>query len=1605
MKNLPPCFRGVYTTLLLMIVSNIVYAQPKAAFNANVTSGCPPLVVQFQNTSTGGATSYKWDLGNGTISTEQNPGAVYVNPGTYTITLEVSDGSSTNKHTEKGYIVVYAMPVVNFSVSSENGCMPFTPVFRDSSVAGSGEIVERLWDFGDGQISAEQNPSHLYSANDSFDVTLTVKNSFGCRSLLEKEDYIKVGGINADFSYSYANACKPPTPVTFKNLTTSPGALNYQWNFGNGATSSVADPSYTYTTSGNFNIQLIATDNSGCSDTATKVLSVGAVSAAFDLPLNKCVNAISEFKNTSSPQPVNTVWNFGDGLSANGINASHTYKTPGTYQVKMVADFGSCKDSSTQSFTVSTKPVIDFSATGALTTCNVPNTVQFNNATTGAVSYQWSFGDGNTSTEVTPNYTYTKQGTFNVKLAAFNAEGCGDSITKNGLVKMGPPVIVNFANAPFKVCAPETVKFKPVINSPEPLTSYYWDFGDGSTSAEANPSHIYNTPGSYAVTLIVKTAGGCSDTLKYVNAVIVGERPVAKLSASPLTTCAKTPVQFTDGSQGNITDWLWDFGDKSTSALQNPAHVYKDTGHFTVTLVVFSGGCTDTAKTKDLIYIKPPVARFQAAFDCSTPLVRQFKNSSIDATTWSWDFGDGNTSTDKSPQHTYTPGAYSAKLTVNNGQCQDVTTIAVRVVDEKPSFDYTTSTQSNDLCKNAIVSFTANNYTIDNIASFKWIYGDGAVSTEDKANTKASHKYSKAGKFEPYLAVKDVLGCVDTIKKSIQLNVFGPTVAFTNGPGTCINGSIKFTDASRTDGEHSITQWTWSYGDGASDTYTSNAPITHQYTVADSFDIKLSIVDAFGCKDSVTKKNAVIITNPVANFKSKDSVKCTANNIQFTDISSGIELKYKWDFGDNTQSTDKNPVHKYSQEGVYPVSLLITDKFGCTSSVNKANFVTVSNPRASFSVSSTFAACPPLLIQPDNKSADYSSLSWNFGDGVISAADTPSHNYTQGGTFNLKLTAKGYGECYDDTTIQIVLKGPSGTLSYPSVFSCSPATVKFDATLHNATSLFWDFGDGVTRPGTGNSTTYTYVDAGRYLPNLVLIDDKNCKVGIPGKDTIKVSGIKALFSDSLLSQCDSAVIRFKDSSIFTNDAAKTYDWVFGDGTSVSNTATPVHAYQKSGKYTVRMIVNSQGGCNDAYNIPLTVKVNPSPLISIQSRDTVCMNIPIDLTATNKDANAVEWNWDFGGGNLYDVQSPQYTFTNSGTHAINLIATNAFGCADTTGKDIAVLAPPAVDAGASIAICENQAATLQATGAYTYEWGTDASLSCTSCASPLAAPPSKTTYYVTGTTVAGCVTTDSVTVDVKHPADITVNASDTICIGGKVILNASGTEIYKWDPASTLSNANVANPEAAPVSTTTYTVIGSDSKSCFSDTAQVTVVVYPKPSFNIDDSAITVNIGTSKVITTTSSSDVTSWQWQPNKWLSCADCAFPTMDPRADVTYTVTATNPGGCTATDQVTVKVLCNNTNMFVPNTFSPNGDGSNDWFFPRGSSSYFNIKSMRIFNRWGQMMFERTNFKANNETAGWNGTYQNQPQPSDVYVYAMEIICDNGSVYTLKGNITLLR
>jgi len=261
------------------------------------------------------------------------------------------------------------------------------------------------------------------------------------------------------------------------------------------------------------------------------------------------------------------------------------------------------------------------------------------------------------------------------------------------------------------------------------------------------------------------------------------------------------------------------------------------------------------------------------------------------------------------------------------------------------------------------------------------------------------------------------------------------------------------------------------------------------------------------------------------------------------------------------------------------------------------------------------------------------------------------------------------------------------------------------------------------------------------------------------------------------------------------------------------------------------------------------------------------------------------------------------------------------------------------------------------------------------------------------------------VSVIEPVKITVQ-NDTLCMGENANLQVSGAKLYNWSPAVFLSDATAEAPvfHAAKDTTVTYTITGTDEKKCFTDTKNVTVKVYPIPHIEIADKQIDLNVGSSVQLMMKSSADVTQWRWSPSTFLSDPTAQNPIAKPKESITYTCVASNNGSCFARDQISINVMCNQANMFVPNTFSPNGDGMNDRFYPRGQG-VFNIKSLRIFNRWGQLVFEKNNFLPNVESDGWDGTFKGQSVPSDAYVYMIEITCDNNAVVPFKGNVTLLR
>jgi gliding motility-associated-like protein len=168
--------------------------------------------------------------------------------------------------------------------------------------------------------------------------------------------------------------------------------------------------------------------------------------------------------------------------------------------------------------------------------------------------------------------------------------------------------------------------------------------------------------------------------------------------------------------------------------------------------------------------------------------------------------------------------------------------------------------------------------------------------------------------------------------------------------------------------------------------------------------------------------------------------------------------------------------------------------------------------------------------------------------------------------------------------------------------------------------------------------------------------------------------------------------------------------------------------------------------------------------------------------------------------------------------------------------------------------------------------------------------------------------------------------------------------------------------------------------------------------------VLVQVGSTVQLKTATTGSVTTYNWTPALGLSCADCPNPVSAAKNDMTYTVTVSNEGKCIATDKIVINMVCNNETVFLPNTFSPNGDGMNDAFYPRGNGLY-NIKSFKIFNRWGQIIYDKAGMSANSPKDGWNGKFNGIDQPTDVYVYIMEVQCVNNAIFPFKGNITLLR
>jgi gliding motility-associated-like protein len=267
---------------------------------------------------------------------------------------------------------------------------------------------------------------------------------------------------------------------------------------------------------------------------------------------------------------------------------------------------------------------------------------------------------------------------------------------------------------------------------------------------------------------------------------------------------------------------------------------------------------------------------------------------------------------------------------------------------------------------------------------------------------------------------------------------------------------------------------------------------------------------------------------------------------------------------------------------------------------------------------------------------------------------------------------------------------------------------------------------------------------------------------------------------------------------------------------------------------------------------------------------------------------------------------------------------------------------------------------------------------------------------------GCRSTASINVTVAQPFRIKASNDAKLCFGSSMFLSVNGANSYKWiNDVSGLSSAQSSNPVAKPSATTIYTVVGMDQYNCFTDTATMKVEVVPLPVVNAGADR-EVQLATPVQLSTVTDNDVVQWAWSPANYLNCTNCPSPVSTPLAQTSYILTVTNKNGCTASDTVIIKVQCEESTIRIPNAFTPNNDNNNDRFIIKGISL---VKHLVIFGRWGEKVFERSNFIAGDQSSCWDGNVKGDPAPGGTYVYYAEMQCPAGGVITRKGSVVLIR
>jgi len=1244
-----------------------------------------------------------------------------------------------------GQTMPIGIPIFTWRPNARPVPVPVVELLADCSSVGfdatgstdaDGNGLSFRWHFGDGRQSPEAAVVHRYDQPGTYQAVLEVIDDSGqtAHGALAR---MPVTVNAAPIAQAGDDRLAAPGQLLSFDGTGSrdvDGAIaQYLWDFGDGSTGEGVAPTHAFERPGTYRVTLTVRDGAAAPcDFGLDRLDVRVNAAPVAVPGESRTLAIGESTVLDGSRSFDTdgqilsyTWDLGDGTTATTPTVEHAYRQPGRYDVSLSVrdDADAINSVATERTTivVNGPPVAE---AGTDRRAAIAEVVEFD--ASGSVDpdgriteYQWDFGDGHVGAGPRVAYAFTEAGRYQVKLNVRDdsASSTDSAETSVVIVVNAPPKAVAGED---RVISASEVQFdaSQSADADGQIARYLWEFGDGSTSAEANPVHAYRTPGTYPVNLTVTDDSGTvrsadRDSLT----VVVNAPPVADAgpdqagAPSQSLTFASTQSFDTDG---DIDQFMWDFGDGATGTGRVVAHAFDRPGTYTVKLAVTDNTGHPRAIDYDESTVTinaPPVANagpdvLAAPGQPVTLSGRQSFDLDGQVSSYRWTFSDGQgeASTADATRTFEFPGVYTAQLSIvdnsntSNGTAQDTTTIRINQRPlAVPGSDVTTG--------NGTVAFdgAASADPDGDPLTYMWDFGDG---TPPATGTRVTHTYPAGGSYPIVLTVDDGTGLANSSNSS-SMTVTINRVPLANAGGdriVCAGNPVLFDGTASADPDGGLLRYRWDFGDGTS---AIGVNPTKTYNVGGVYPVILTVEDDSGLSGNAGASQIIVrvAESPIADA-GPDIRACANSPVQFDGTASrdfdGVVNQFTWDFGDGSTGGGATPAHAYVQPGTYRVFLTIEgDPIGeCDYIHTDEKLVTVAqSPVARFVAPETAALNLPVTFDASSslgaEGLGLVSWQWDFGDGTMGEGLTASHAYAIPGRYVVTLTV-GTGEasldCATVSTRRVIIvnNAPLANAGDPQLVGVNQEvvldarrTVDEDGAI---ASYDWNFGDGST--GSGVEVRHRFAQPGRYNVVLTARDDAGLANSV-ASDTVEITvndAPRPVITRPIGVCVNEDAVLSGAQSVDSDGQVASYAWFFGDGAQADGPEVS-HAYAAPGRYSVTLAVDDGTRVsNSRAELTETFLVNLPPMPEAGPARRVCPGepVPFDASASSDiDGTLMAFNWDFGDGATAVGSTASHRYAAAGTFLATLAVTDDSGTAcgrveDTA--DIIVNATPVAQAG-------------------------------------------------------------------------------------------------------------------------------------------------------------------------------------------------------------------------------------------------------------------------------------------------------------------------------------